>query len=277
MTISFWVFLLSGLACSGKGDDSTGSDEADADTDTDTDSDTDTDTDSDTDTDTDSDTDTDTDSDTDSDTDTDTDSDTDTDPLVDCADLADDAVLDAVYKGPRVPAGYYDDPLVLKETVQWDTGCADDLKEAESMAAVFYDWSKTFKVVGGSSTTEFHEVEVVLGSYAARYRVTRCDWFDGTRLAGGPFADASALGYLASYLWFVDNFNMGGSTVPAIIERDGKVEHGADLCSTTTVYGDFGLCDEITLWESAYTMDVSGDVTMPSGAKSLRMITGVCH
>jgi len=70
---------------------------------------------------------------------------------------------------------------------------------------------------------------------------------------------------------------MGGSTIPAIIEDTGKTELTADVCWTTTVYGDFGLCDEITLWDSTYTMDTSGEVTLPSGGKSLRVIPGECH
>ncbi len=66
--------------------------------------------------------------------------------------------------------------------------------------------------------------------------------------------------------------------------RSGRVEahignaaHFFELCHVTTVYGDFGLCDEISFYRTGYRLDLVGGGVETAGPERLRQVEGRCN
>jgi hypothetical protein len=191
-----------------------------------------------------------------------------------CSELTDEQLLAAVYGGPLVPAGFYDETFGPMEGAQWREPCSASLDDTRMRATELFGASA---LTGAErSSAQFHEVDVTSGSFAYHYRNTRCDWFDGTRLHVGFVGDPGPLKELADYLWFVENHDLGGAHVLAGIERVGDATQRYDLCFVTTVYGDFGLCDRITLHTRAHASGPDGQITVEPDVEE-RTIQGTCN
>jgi hypothetical protein len=192
-----------------------------------------------------------------------------------CSELTDAQLMAAVYGGPLVPTGFYDETFGPMEGAQWRAPCSPSLDETRTRATALFGATS---VTGTErSTTQFHEVDVRSGGFAYHYRNTRCDYFDGTTLDGGRFVnDPGPVKALADYLWFVENHDLGGAHVLAGIERLGDATQRYDLCFVTTVYGDFGLCDEITLHTRAFASGPDGRIAIDPDVDE-RTIRGTCN
>jgi len=109
-------------------------------------------------------------------------------------------------------------------------------------------------------------------------RNTRCDYFDGRLLAGAPFDDFGALADLAGYLWFTQSHNISGYAILGGRGDIGNASHFYSLCHVETVYGDFGLCDEISVLETRYRIQIdNGAVDVLDDAHLVRSIRGRCN
>jgi hypothetical protein len=53
-------------------------------------------------------------------------------------------------------------------------------------------------------------------------------------------------------------------------------ERAFTLCETRTTFGDCGVCDEIALLRSTYTLAEDGSVTLPKEPELVRSIQGEC-
>ena len=115
------------------------------------------------------------------------------------------------------------------------------------------------------------------GAFTVLFRNTRCDYYNGGVLAGGPFDDFEALGDLAGYLWFTRNHNTGGYAIISGEGTIGNAAHFYELCHVTTVFGDFGLCDEITLYRTGFRIGILGGVVEISPPEQLRQVRGFCN
>ncbi|HZF51999.1 MAG TPA: hypothetical protein VE093_25275 [Polyangiaceae bacterium] len=194
-----------------------------------------------------------------------------------CDDLTNDEVLAAVYGGPKVPAGYYSEETSAGVWAVWGSGCGADLAAVRG-AATDYAESSAGSLTGAERTTPlFHEVDIELldGLYTIHYRKTRCDYFDGSSLAGEP--SAAALSQLAVYLWYSKWAITGGYHV--VLGSPGAGPNGErafTLCETRTTFGDCGVCDEIALLRSTYTLAEDGSVTLPKEPELVRSIQGEC-
>lgn len=194
-----------------------------------------------------------------------------------CADWSDEDVLAVVYGGPKVPDGFYFDEPDSGFTFQWRTPCAAGVADARARTAEIFG---TDALTGGErSTDQFHEIDVQNSpTLVVRVRFTRCDYFDGTTLAGAPHDGPEPLGFLLGYLWFTENHNLGGAHILGGVGHLGDTRHRYELCHVRTVYGDFGLCDQISLVQDVATlMSVGGTVEMIEEATLLRTIEGTCH
>jgi hypothetical protein len=198
-------------------------------------------------------------------------------PARSCADLTDEEVLAAVYGGPKVPAGYYSDEVSPGAWAVWGSGCGADIGAAREDAVV-YAKSSAGSLTGVERTTPlFHEVDIDLldGLYTIHYRKTRCDYFDGSSLAGDP-SDA-ALGRLAVYLWYSKYAITGGYHVLLGAPGTGKDgQRTFTLCEARTTFGDCGVCDSIDLLSSTYALAGDGTVTLPAELELVRPIKGEC-
>lgn len=157
-------------------------------------------------------------------------------------------VLAAVYGGPKVPPGFWSD--TAQNAVWWDP-CSASVSDTEAAAAQQYP---SGTVAASSSTTWYHEAEVVLETgNSARYRNTRCDYWDGAVVAAPlPVPGWTELQELAGYLWWTDNHNFGGAHIVGGWGTVGDATNFFELCHVTTVYGDWGLNDEISVWSQSF-------------------------
>ena len=182
-----------------------------------------------------------------------------------CAEWSDAAILDVVYNGPKVPPGYFVDSYPTNEFPQWGSAtCSPEMAVTQSAASALFT---TGTLTGATrSTMEFFEVDVLIsgGAYTVHYREHRCDYWDGSVLGGGlPPFDWLDLQWLSGYLWYSQNHNMGGHHILGGFGNIGSATDWFDLCHVTTVYGDFGLFDEITLKSTGHAiLQFGGDVTI---------------
>jgi hypothetical protein len=181
-----------------------------------------------------------------------------------CEEWSDAAVLAVVYGGPKVPAGYFVDTYPSNEFPQWGTtGCSQSITNTQGVASSLFT---TGTLTGATrTTTEFYEVDVLIsgGSYTVHFREHRCDYWDGSVLGGTiPFGWAD-LQWLSGYLWYSQNHNMGGHHILGGFGNIGSATDWFDLCHVTTVYGDFGLFDQITLKSTGHSvLQFQGDVNI---------------
>ncbi len=193
-----------------------------------------------------------------------------------CAGWSDAAILSVVYNGPKVPAGYFVDSYPSNEFPQWgSTGCSTSLANTQGVASSLFT---TGTLTGATrTTTEFYEVDVDVGMNTVHFREHRCDYWDGSTLGGTFPLSWLELQWLAGYLWYSDNHNIGGHHILGGFGNIGSATDWFDLCHVTTVYGDFGLCDEITLWSTGHgVLQFQGDVTF-SPPVNHRTLEGNCN
>jgi len=102
--------------------------------------------------------------------------------------------------------------------------------------------------------------------------VTKCEFFDGSVL-GEPYRNPDGVQLLASYLWFLENRANGSAKVVAGAFGPSAARYEFSLCHTMTVYGDWGLFDEITYYQRPVVVELSGLVTVAAD-QTLRTIQG---
>lgn len=193
--------------------------------------------------------------------------------LASCDEITDAEIMAAVYGGPLVPDGFYDETFGPHEGGQWREPCSGSLDDTRMRATALFGAAA---LTGAErSSTQFHEVDVTSSGFTYHYRNTRCDYFDGTRLSA-VVNDPGPLKALADYLWFVQSHDLGGSHVLAGIERVGDATQRYDLCFVTTTYGDFGLCDRITLHTRSLSASFGGAVMIDPDVDG-RSLQGECH
>jgi hypothetical protein len=189
-----------------------------------------------------------------------------------CADLADALILERYADGDsKVPTGYYFE--TTGALVHWNEPCSSS--PGESLEAA--EMARPDGVVEDEYVTDyFYEVVVCDDGRRYLHRHLRCDYYDGMTLAGAPHDDADELGFLASLLWFMDNHNTGGYQLLAVVEEASVEGAAVELCTTRTVFGDFGLCDEVELHATRYEITSEGVVTLESD-QHLRTLEGQCN
>lgn len=185
-----------------------------------------------------------------------------------CSLIEDDVILDRYDDtDAKVPRGlYYEQPGTVS---WWDEPCSDSLDETvdrigdhaigEIQSQVATDWSYT--------------VAGCMNGAHRFYNNLRCDYFDGTTLDGSSAED---LAFLASLLWWMERGNLGGAQILGYTASIGGATDTVVMCTLRTTFGDFGLCDQITLEETQYTITVNGRVTIRD-TETVRTIEGNCN
>jgi len=192
-----------------------------------------------------------------------------------CEDWLDADILSVVYNGPKVPAGYFVDSYPSNEFPQWgSTGCSTSLANTQGAASSLFT---TGTLTGATrTTTEFYEVDLQVGTNTVHFREHRCDYWDGSILGGTIPLSWVELQWLAGYLWYSDNHNIGGHHILGGLGHVGNTTDWFDLCHVTTVYGDFGLCDQITLRSTGHSVFQFGGPVTISPSVAHRTIQGNC-
>lgn len=185
-----------------------------------------------------------------------------------CAQIDDEVIVDR-YDDPeaKVPRGlYYEEPGGVS---WWEEPCSESVEDTvdrigdraigEIQSEVGTDWSYT--VVGCSD-----------GDHRF-YNNLRCDYFDGSTLDGSTSED---LAFLASLLWWMERGSLTGAQILGYTASAGGATDTVTMCTIRTSFGDFGLCDQITLEQTQYSITVTGSVTI-GDPETIRTIQGHCN
>ncbi len=188
-----------------------------------------------------------------------------------CASVTDEQIL-ARYddNDAKVPQGSFWEP---PPGAIWAEPCSASLEDTAANAAA----AGLGEPEAEYETDWFYEATTCDGGQRRFYRNLRCDYFDGMTLANGnQGVDGQALAFLASLLWWQDNFNVTGNQLLGYSIAIGDATDWVEVCTIRTVYGDFGLCDEITLESTSHTIFFPGEVTLGE-PEVVRTIQGDCH
>jgi len=204
-----------------------------------------------------------------------------------------------IFNSPRTPAGFYSeetgqDTLYYENTISvapvsmrgdvWRELCTDDAAQALSWsdASNNYDSQKR-DLVAQAETEKYFEFQRTGG---LRSRVHKCSYIDRSaldKLHPGPAMGtlnlrpitADRAKEVVEYLWFIDNQWIAGHKV---------LSTQAEVAASSVIYifdeaeiglGDFGLCDQIVLFKSTYSVDLSsGDISRTRGEQGKLMH---CH
>lgn len=140
-----------------------------------------------------------------------------------------------------------------------------------------------------------NQTQFPVRKYYLRYRVYKCSYIEDLQHGMyykkdeaipqnyiGKFAQRlitiENVKELIEFLWYsgFGNYNIGGSKVLSSFTEDhgGSIKH--TIYETRTVYGDWGLCDQITLIKSEYNVDKnSGEITLSQ--EDVKTVKGRCH
>lgn len=192
-----------------------------------------------------------------------------------CAGFEDDALRSIVYDGPKVPSGFYYEPDVDTVVLGWMEPCSPDA-DATHMRAI--DIYTADAIVGYDEAPQFFQVNIMNPgmTFTIFYRTTRCEYFDGTTLAGAPHTAPDALASFVGYQWFTRYLSLDGAKIVNGVGACTGDRCTYDLCHVRTTYGDFGLCDEIEYFQTHYTITLDG-VVSEDPERRLKRIDGMCH
>jgi hypothetical protein len=182
--------------------------------------------------------------------------------------LIPDAIILERYDDPqaKVPMGLYWEQNGL---YVWESPCSDSMSDTLARSSV-----QDFGALEGEFTTRwFHEAAYCEADLRRVYRNLRCDYFDGEILAGG---DVNELAFLGSLLWWQNNSNIDGHVLLGYTVAIGSATDWVELCSIRTVYGDWGLCDEITLESTTHAIRYGSSAVELGEPNVVRTIQGKC-
>lgn len=211
-----------------------------------------------------------------------------------------DAILAAAYGGPRFPDGFYTEELggyslyyentvsILpadERTPEWRELCTDDPEQAAAWSEAGSVNSSQYRPLIEARETEKHFEFVRDGRLLSR--VHKCAYVDrsmydrfhpGEVLARYNVRPVTAQGAaeLVEYLWFTRYYNNASAKTlcAATSTETGAVLH--TLHTLRIVYGDWDMCDQITLVANVYRVDTTtGDVTVTRS--DLTTVEGICR
>lgn len=188
-------------------------------------------------------------------------------PLGSCQNIPDDVVL-ARYQdsAARVPQGLYYEPS--ESITFWKEPCANSPEETVNRGPT--DGLGTF--VKSYSSEWFYEAVYCIDNSLRRIeRNLRCDYFDGTKLA---MPSTERLAFLASLIWW-GHSNSDGVVLGYSVSI-GDATDVVDLCTISSVHGDFGLCDEVHLEDTRHRLMFDGSVVLGT-PEVIRTLKGQCH
>jgi hypothetical protein len=189
-----------------------------------------------------------------------------------CANIGDDVIL-ARYDDfeARIPQGLYHDPNQASGVYQ--EPCSDALEDTLARAAQVAQASDIGMEEGGVTMPWFYGATYCRDSGVRwLYRNLRCDYYDGTTFAGS----SQDVPFLASVLWATEYENLSGAHILGYSISIGDFTDQIEMCTIQTVGGDFGLCDEITLYSTVHRLQADG-VLVLGEPMPIRTIEGECN
>jgi hypothetical protein len=215
--------------------------------------------------------------------------------------LNDDQILQLVYSSYKYPQGFYQEDVtncsiyyensvsvlpIQQRGTQWIELCTDDHNQARAWSDSSNANGSAWRVIVSERETEkyFEFKRSDSSAWSLLSRVHKCSYLD--RSMFDRFNPGSILGIfkkrpilssdvkiLIEYLWFVDNYESCGAKVLTSMAEDIESAYQILITETRVSYGDFGLHDNITVYESIYSVSkLDGTITLSK--KVQRVIEG---
>ncbi len=215
--------------------------------------------------------------------------------------------VDTLEKGEKISDSFYYERIL--ENNKWIFYCTNDINTAKQLVNKNIsdyneqNYSGSDRVIIDTSENEkFFEFKTIEFSktlpdrkYYLRYRVYKCNYLSDLQHGVYSKKDESIsdnyigifakkpittenVKELVEFLWYsaFSNYNTGGSKVLSSFteENDNSIKH--TIFETKTVYGDWGLCDQITLIKSIYTVNKnSGEIKLAE--ENVKILQGNCQ
>ena len=136
---------------------------------------------------------------------------------------------------------------------------------------------RSAEFLGTSEHEMFHDaVFLAPTGLEMHLRQIRCAYWDGAVLyeGQGETWELEPLRQLAGYLWWRDHHNIGGHKIATAWEYPGSATNFLSMCHVETVFGDWGLQDEITLLQTDWSMSQFGGEGWSTGDAYVRTVLG---
>jgi hypothetical protein len=224
----------------------------------------------------------------------------------DSTEITDENILRAVYSNYKFPQGFYKEDLksgspYYENTVsirslndrspQWFELSTNDRDQAFAWSESSSVYSAYYRKVESEREDEKyfefrrvwqeHPSDILLSrvhkaSYLDRSMYDRFNPGDTLAIFRKSDVDTSSVKELIEYLWFIGYNDMGGAKAlcSRVVDLDSSVQY--ILYYTMVSYGDWGLCDKISVIRSVYSVIKQTGIITES--KSVfRSITGKCN
>jgi hypothetical protein len=215
----------------------------------------------------------------------------------------DEKILQLVYSSYKYPAGFYHEDLTrssiyYENTVsilplaarqpRWVELCTDARGQAlawsESSSANSSYWRPLVSERQTEKYFEFQRRDTFPSSWALLSRVHKCSYLD--RSMYDRSKPDSILGIfnkrpltlpdskeLVEYLWFVDNYEIGGAKVLSLAAEDSANVFQIIIMETAVSYGDWDVHDMIAVYQSTYRVN-KGDGILTRNRTLQKVIEG---
>ncbi len=212
-----------------------------------------------------------------------------------------DQILRLVYSSYKCPQGfyqenltkcsmYYENSVSVKPMAQRKAVWYELSTEEYSKARAWSDSSSVYSsapraIVSERETEQFFEFTRSDASpWSLLSRVHKASYLDRSmvdRFKPGPLLGmfkkrpilSTNVKNLIEYLWFIENYETAGTKVITEDTLESETAYQVVMTETRVSYGDFGLRDMITIYESTYSVSkLDGTITLSRNAR--RVIEG---
>jgi hypothetical protein len=226
--------------------------------------------------------------------------------IQDSTQITDENVLRAVYSSYKYPAGFYQEDLnggspyyentistksISERPSYWyelSTNNRDQAfawSESSSVYSAYYrkleSEKETEKYFEFRRVWEEHPTDILLSrvhkeGYLDKSMYDRLNPGDTLGIFTKSNIDTTSVRELIEYLWFVWNYNMGGAKALCsyVINFNDSVNYL--LFYTMVSYGDWGLCDQISVMRSIFSVSKQSGI-IKENKYLVRHITGKCN
>jgi len=223
--------------------------------------------------------------------------------IKDSTDINDDNILRAVYSEYKFPEGffqedfkggspYYENTISIRVlNDHWFELSTDDRDQAFAWSESSSVHSSYYRTLDSERETEkffefrrvwlAHPTDILLSrvhkaSYIDRLMFDRINPGDTLAIFRAAIIDTITVKELVEYLWFYDNYNIGGSKAlcSQVVDLGKSLQYR--LFHTMVSYGDWGLCDHISVFRTAFTISKQNGV-LTRTTETIKTLNGKCN
>jgi hypothetical protein len=193
-------------------------------------------------------------------------------PIIGACDAISDEVLVARFQSyaDRVPKGFFYDAK------PWDGLLLEPCSHSSEETAAYGATVGLIGLAATFTTPWLYEASFCGDGPRRSVRNLRCDYFDGHVLAPRTPQD---LAFLASIRWWGENHDDDATALLGYSITSGDATAWVEVCSLSGRWGNAGVCHEIRLERTRYSLFHDGKVTVntPQLVRILRSTSDLCQ